>query len=109
MGLSKVAFPTTNPKQNLNSEKSGNEDKARSVTAISPPSTKAKIGRKKSYRAVSSASDFRNEGWAQPIKNLSAISGYFAGNPVVEERHAIDGRPRDFTKNARTIHGGPNA
>jgi len=90
--------------------KSGNEDKARSsVTAISPPSTKGKIGGKKSYRAVSSASDFRNDGWAQTVKNLSAISGYFAGNPVIEERHVIDGRPRNFTKNARSIYGGPNA
>ena len=76
-----------------------------------PPAQKisAKIGGKKSYRAVSSASDFRNDGWAQPVKNLSAISGYFAGNPVVEQRHVIDGRPRNFTKNARTIYGGPNA
>ena len=82
MGLSKVAIPTTNPQQNRNSEKSGNEGKAQSVTAVSPPSTKAEIGGKKSYRAVSSASDFRNDGWAQTVKNLSAILGYFAGSSL---------------------------
>jgi hypothetical protein len=31
----------------------------------------------KPYRAVFSASDFRNDGRAQAVKNLSAISGYF--------------------------------
>jgi len=39
----------------------------------------------KPYRAVSSAGNFRNDGWAQAVKNLSAISPYFAGDRGAEE------------------------
>jgi hypothetical protein len=60
----------------------------------------AKIRGMEPYRAVSGASNFRNDGWAQAVKNLSAISGYFEGDRVAEERHFMDGRPRNFTKDA---------
>ena len=63
----------------------------------------------KPYRAVSGAGDFRNDGWAKAVKNLSAISSYFAWYRVAEERRFMDGSPRNFTKDARTIYGGPNA
>ena len=52
----------------------------------------------KPYRAVSGASDFRNDGRAQAVKNLSPISGYFPWYRVAEPRHFLDGRARNFTK-----------
>jgi hypothetical protein len=63
----------------------------------------------KPYRAVSGAGDFRNDGWAKAVKNLNAISGYFPRYRIAEERRFLDGRPRNFTKDARTIYRGPNA
>jgi hypothetical protein len=63
----------------------------------------AKIGRVKPYRAVSSARDFRNYGWAQAIKNLRAISTYVAWYRVAKERHFMYGTPRNFTKDTWTI------
>ena len=54
----------------------------------------------KSYRAVSGASDFRNDGRAQAVKNLSPISGYFPWYRVAEPRHFLDRRARNFTKDA---------
>jgi len=54
----------------------------------------------KPYRAVSGASDFRNDGRAQAVKNLSPISGYFPWYRVAEPRHFLDRRARNFTKDA---------
>jgi len=54
----------------------------------------------KPYRAVSGASDLRNDEWAQTVKNLSAISGYFPWYRVAEPRHFLDGRAGNFTKDA---------
>ena len=55
------------------------------------------------------ARDFRDYRGAQEVKNLSAISGYFAGDCVANRWHFMDGRSRNFTQNARPINGGPNA
>jgi hypothetical protein len=54
-----------------------------------------KIGRVKPHRAVSGASDFRNDSWAQAVKNLSAISGC-----LYRAAEEMDCRPRNFTKDA---------
>ncbi len=54
-----------------------------------------KIGRVKPHRAVSGASDFRNDSWAQAVKNLSPISGC-----LYRAAEEMDCRPRNFTKDA---------
>jgi hypothetical protein len=57
----------------------------------------------KAYRALSCSRDFfRNDGWAQAVKNLSAVSIDFTGNRVAEEWHFMDGRPRNLTKTAES-------
>jgi len=61
------------------------------------------------YRAASSARDFRDYRGPQEVKNLSAISGYFAGDCVANWWHFTEGRPRNFTQNTGPINGGPNA
>src|SRR5260370_40830037 len=54
-----------------------------------------KIGRVKPHRAVTVASDFRNDRWAQAVKNISAISGC-----LYRAAEEMDCRPRNFTKDA---------
>ncbi len=54
-----------------------------------------KIGRVKPHRVVSGASDFRNDSWAQALKNISALSGC-----LYRAAEEMECRPRNFTKDA---------
>src|SRR5258708_39891357 len=51
-----------------------------------------KIGRVKPHRAVTGASDFRNDSWAHALTSLSALSGCLYRGP--DEMDCI---PRNFT------------